>query len=161
MKEIVNQQTVIDLKKSRNAMIGSIILSLVITIGGCIPLFLLATREYKYWFAFILAVICTLEASFILYLSVVCIAPLNSYLKLCVASFDKTKFSTKGRVVEVNQKITHYKGIAVREIKVVDLDEENKQYIFYLEQNKEFIFEKDGNYMFVTFQSVITSYEVL
>ena len=63
--------------------------------------------------------------------------------------------------MEVNQKITHYKGIAVREIKVVDLDEENKQYIFYLEQNKEYIFEKDGSYMFVTFQSVITSYEVL
>lgn len=161
MKEIINQQSIIDLKRSRNNIIGSIIISLVVAIGGCVPLFLLANRETKYIFAILLAIICTVEATFILYMSVVCLAPLNSYLKICNSSFNGSKFSTKAKVVEVANKITHYRGVAVREIKVIDLEENNKEYIFYLEQNQGLEIIPEKEYVFMTYQSVITSYENL
>ena len=80
-------------------------------------------------------------------------------MKVCRASFNGTKFSTKGHVSEVANKVTHYKGVAVREIKVVDLDEENKTYTFYVEQNKGHGIAPDQDYVFVTYQSVITSYD--
>ena len=161
MKEIINEQSIVDLKKRRINIIWSIVLSLVIAIGGCVPLFLLATRDTRYIFAFFLAVICTVEASFILYMVVVSLAPLNSYIKLSLLSFNATKFSTKGHVVEVSEKVTHYRGIAVREIKVIDLEEENKQYVFYVEQNESRGIVKDKDFLFITYQSVITSYEDL
>ena len=161
MKEIINEQSIVDLKKSRINIIGSIIISLVVAIGGSVPLFLLASRETKYLFAMLLAFICTVEATFILYMVVVSLVPLNNYLKVCNASFSGTKFSTKGHVIDVNPKVTHYRGVAVREIKVLDLDEENKQYTFYVEQNKGHGIAPNQDYVFVTYQSVITGYENL
>ncbi len=160
MKEVINQQTIIDLKRSRNNIIGSIIISLVVAIGGCVPLFLLASREYKHIFAILLALICTVEASFILYMVVVCLIPANNYMKLCRLSFTSTKYSTKGKIISVNQKVTHYRGVAVREIKVLDLDE-NKELIFYVEQYVSHSFLLNEEYIFVTYQSVITSYEII
>ena len=161
MKEIINEQSIVELKKRRINIIGSMIISLVVAIGGSVPLFLLASRETKYLFAMLLAFIWTVEASFILYMIVVSLIPLNNYMKVCRASFNGAKFSTKGHVVEVNEKVTHYRGIAVREIKVIDLEEENKQYVFYVEQNESRGIVKDKDFLFVTYQSVITSYEDL
>ena len=161
MKEIINEQSIIDLKRSRINIFGSIVISLVVAIGGCVPLFLLASRETKYLFAMLLAIICTVEASFILYMVAVSLVPLNNYLKLCNASFTGTKFSTKGRIIDISPKVTHYQGITVREIKVLDLDEENKQYIFYVEQNKGHALAENHEYVFVTYKSVITGYDNL
>ena len=161
MKEIINEQSIVELKKRRINIIGSMIISLVVAIGGSVPLFLLASRETKYLFAMLLAFIWTVEASFILYMIVVSLIPLNNYMKVCRASFNGAKFSTKGHVSEVANKVTHYKGVAVREIKVVDLDEENKTYTFYVEQNKGHGIAPDQDYVFVTYQSVITSYDSL
>ncbi|MBO4856415.1 MAG: hypothetical protein J5511_03490, partial [Bacilli bacterium] len=90
MKEIINEQSIVDLKKSRINIIGSIIISLVVAIGGCVPLFLLASRETRYLFAMLLAFICTVEATFILYTVVVSLVPLNNYIKLSTASFGAT-----------------------------------------------------------------------
>ncbi|MBO4856273.1 MAG: hypothetical protein J5511_02750, partial [Bacilli bacterium] len=117
--------------------------------------------ETRYLFAMLLAFICTVEATFILYTVVVSLVPLNNYIKLSTASFGATKFSTKAHVVDVACKVTHYKGVAVREIKVIDLDEENKQYVFYVEQNKGHGIAPNMDYVFVTYQSVIVSYENL
>ena len=66
---------------------------------------------------------------------------------------------TKGKIVSISDRVTHFKGVAVREVRVLDLEEENKEYIFYIEQNslEEFAIEK--TYSFVTYQSLITSYE--
>lgn len=161
MKEIINEQSIVDLKKRRINIIWSIIISLVIAIGGCVPLFLLANRDTKYLFAILLTIICTVEASFILYMVVVSLVPLNNYIKLSALSSGATKFSTKAHVVSVAEKVTHYRGVAVREVKVIDLEEENKQYTFYVEQNESHGIVKDKDFLFVTYQSVITSYEDL
>ena len=161
MKEIINEQSIVDLKKRRINIIGSIIISLVIAIGGCVPLFLLATRDFRYLFAILLTAICSVEASFILYTVVVSLVPLNNYLKICNLSFNATKFSTKAHVVEVAEKVTHYRGVAVREVKVLDLEEENKEYIFYVEQDASRGIVKNKDFLFITYQSVITSYEDL
>ena len=160
MKEVINQQSIIDLKRSRNNIIGSIIISLVVAIGGCVPLFLLATREYRYVFITLLTVICTVEATMILYMVVVSLVPANNYIKLSMASFSATKYSTKAKIISVNQKVTHYRGIAVREVKVLDLDE-NKEFLFYVEQNVSHSFLPNEDYIFITYQSVITGYEVI
>ena len=120
MKEIINEQSIVDLKKRRINIIWSIIISLVIAIGGCVPLFLLANRDTKYLFAILLTIICTVEASFILYMVVVSLVPLNNYIKISTLSFSATKFSTEAHVVSVAEKVTHYRGVAVREVKVID-----------------------------------------
>ena len=161
MKEIISEQSIVDLKKRRINIIGSIIISLVIAIGGCVPLFLLANRDTKYLFTILLTIICTVEASFILYMVVVSLVPLNNYIKMCSLSLTSAKYSTKGHVVEIADKVTHYRGVAVKEIKVIDLEEENKQYTFYVEQNESRGIVKDKDFLFVTYQSVITSYEDL
>ena len=160
MKEIINEQSIVDLKKRRINIIGSIIISLVIAIGGCVPLFLLATRDYRYLFA-ILTAICAVEATFVLYTIVVSLVPLNNYIKVSTLSLTSAKYSTKGHVIEVADKVTHYRGVAVREIKVIDLEEENKQYTFYVEQDESRGIVKDKDFVFITYQSVITSYETL
>ena len=159
MKELINSQTVNDLKKSRRNIILCIIISLAIAIAIIVPLFFLATRELKYLFVVILTIVSTLEASFVLYVIVVSLVPLNNYLKQCELSLAGSKFVTKGKVVEIAEKITHFKGIAVREIKVMYLEEENKEYKFYVEQTSSDSFIKDKTYSFVTYQSLITSYE--
>lgn len=159
MKELINSQTINDLKKSRRNIILCIIISLALAIAIIVPLFFLATRELKYLFVVILTIVSTLEASFVLYVTVVSLVPLNNYLKQCELSLVGSKFMTKGKVVEIAEKITHFKGIAVREIKVMDLEEENKEYKFYVEQTSYDSFIKDKTYSFVAYQSLITSYE--
>ena len=159
MKELINSQTINDLKKSRRNIILCIIISLALAIAIIVPLFFLATRELKYLFVVILTIVSTLEASFVLYVTVVYLVPLNNYIKQCELSLVGSKFMTKGKVVEIAEKITHFKGIAVREIKVMDLEEENKEYKFYVEQTSYDSFIKDKTYSFVAYQSLITSYE--
>ena len=159
MKEIVNQQSISQLKKSRRNIIIFIVISLLATIGLIVGLFFLATRELKYLFIILFTIIASLEASFVLYLSVVSLFPLHNLIKLYELSLSGNKFMTKGKIVSINDKVTHFKGVAVREVRVLDLEEEIKEYIFYIEQNssEEFVLEK--TYSFITYQSLITSYE--
>lgn len=159
MKEIVNQESISTLKKSRKNIIIFIVISLLATIGLIVGLFFLATRELKYLFIIIFTIIASLEASFILYICVVSLFPLHNLIKLYELSLSGNKFMTKGKIVSINDKVTHFKGVAVREVRVLDLEEENKEYIFYIEQNssEEFVLEK--TYSFITYQSLITSYE--
>lgn len=159
MKEIVNQESIFQLKKSRKSIIIFIVVSLLVTIGLIVGLFFLATRELKYLFIIILTIIASLEASFILYTFVVSIVPLNSLIKLYELSLSGNKFATKGKVISVANKVTHYKGAAIREIKVLDLEENGKEYIFYIEQNSSIQFEVEKTYSFITYQSLIISYE--
>ena len=159
MKEIVNQESISTLKKSRRNIIIFLVVSLLATIGLIVGLFFLATRELKYLFIIIFTIIASLEASFILYICVVSLFPLHNLIKLYELSLSGNKFMTKGKIVSISDKVTHFKGVAVREVRVLDLEEENKEYIFYIEQNslEEFVVEK--TYSFVTYQSLITSYE--
>lgn len=159
MKEIVNQESISLLKKSRKTGIVYIIISLVITIGLIVGLFFLANRQLKYLFVVLMAIVCTIEASFILYLFVVSFVPLNNLIKLYSLSLGGNKFLTKGKVVSISDKIAHFKGVAVIEIKVIDLEEENKEYLFYIEQSVKDVFKVEKVYSFVTYQSLITSYE--
>ena len=159
MKEIVNQESISTLKKSRSNIIIFLVISLLATIGLIVGLFFLATRELKYLFIIIFTIIASLEASFILYICVVSLFPLHNLIKLYELSLSGDKFMTKGKITSINDKVTHFKGVAVKEVRVLDLEEENKEYIFYIEQNslEEFAIEK--TYSFVTYQSLITSYE--
>jgi hypothetical protein len=159
MKEIVNQESISTLKKSRRNIIIFLVVSLLATIGLIVGLFFLATRELKYLFIIIFTIIASLEASFILYICVVSLFPLHNLIKLYELSLSGNKFMTKGKITFINDKVTHFKGVAVKEVRVLDLEEENKEYIFYIEQNslEEFVVEK--TYSFVTYQSLITSYE--
>lgn len=159
MKEIVNTQTIDELKKSRKYIYGSMIIAIALASALSVPLFIFATRDLRYVFIAALAIIWTLAASLILYLGAVCLSPLNSYLKLSNASLTGNKFSTKGKIISISHKITHVQGIAVKEIKVVDLEEENKEYIFYVEQHHSGAFILDKSYTFTTYQSVIIAYE--
>ncbi len=159
MKEIVNQESISTLKKSRRNIIIFLVISLLATIGLIVGLFFLATRELKYLFIIIFTIIASLEASFILYICVVSLFPLHNLIKLYELSLSGNKFMTKGKITSISDKVTHFKGVAVKEVRVLDLEEENKEYIFYIEQNslEEFVVEK--TYSFVTYQSLITSYE--
>ena len=161
MKELVNQNSINELKKSRTLIIVSIIVSIVIAIGLMVPLFLFVTRTNRVLFTILLTAIASFEASFIVYICAVSLSPLNHYLKLSNLSLSGNKYQTKGEVVSINEKVTHYKGVAVYEIKVKDLEEENKEYIFYVEQNLAKEFSKEKTYSFITYQSLITAYEVL
>ena len=161
MKELINEQTILSLKKSRRFSILCIILAAGISFLFMVPLFIFATRELRFLFIILLSIIGTSGASTVLLIFVVSIMPLNNYIKLSNLSLSGNKFSTKGLIESINEKVTHYKGVAVREIRVKDLEEENKIYIFYVEQNliDEFSFEKE--YKFVTYQSVVMAYEVI
>ena len=158
MKELINQQNIDNLKKRRIRTYIYMFVSLLIALAIIIPLIFLARRETRYWFVALLTIVAALEASFILYLCVVSLVPLNNYLKQCQLSLTENKYETKGEVISIADKVTHYKGIAVKVIKVKDLEEENKEYSFYIEQNQEgFLLGK--KYTFITYQSIIVSYE--
>ena len=159
MKEIINQTSIDLLKKRKRPILICIIISIVITIALIVPLFFLASREYKFLFIILLTTISTMEASFVLYICAVSLVPLNKYIKLSTLSLSGGKYLTKGQVTSINEKVTHYRGVAAFEIKVKDLEEENKEYIFYVEQNHIEGFEVDKTYMFITYQSLITGYE--
>ena len=159
MKELINSSSISDLKKSRRSILICIIISLVIAIALIVPLFLFATRELRYLFIILLTIVASIEASFILYMCVVSLAPLNNYLKVSNLSLKGGKFQTKGKVVEISEKVAHFKGVAVKEMKVIDLEEENQEYIFYVEQHHSDEFVLDKTYTFITYQSLITGYE--
>ena len=160
MKELVNQNSIDELKKSRLISVICIVISLVIAGGLMVPLFLFVNRNNKLLIDFLLALLCTLEATFILYTFVVSIIPVNHYINLSILSVNGNKYLTKGKVVDINSKVTHYKGVAVKEIKIIDLEvEEEKEYIFYVEQHLVDNFKVEEAYSFVTYQSLIISYE--
>ena len=115
----------------------------------------------KILFNILLAVLWTVTASIVLYFIVVSLVPINNLIKISNASLSGNKFSTKARVISINSKVTHYRGIAVSEMKVLDLEENNKEYIFYVEENSSSTFEVNKEYQFVTYQSVVVSYEDL
>lgn len=161
MKELINQQSITDLKKSRTYIIWGITIVLLLASAISVPLFLFASRDNKILFNILLAVLWTVTASIVLYFIVVSLVPINNLIKISNASLSGNKFSTKGRVKSINSKVTHYRGIAVSEMKVLDLEENNKEYIFYVEESSSSIFEVNKEYQFVTYQSVVVSYEDL
>ena len=57
MKEIVNQESISTLKKSRRNIIIFLVVSLLATIGLIVGLFFLATRELKYLFIIIFTIL--------------------------------------------------------------------------------------------------------
>ena len=161
MKELINQQSIDSLKKSRRISILCIIITVVATIVLMVPLFIFATSSLRYLFIIALSIFGTIGASIVLYIFVVSIMPLNSYIKVSTASLTGNRFSTKGKVVKIADKVSHYKSVAVYELRVNDLEEENKSYIFFVEQNSLNEIKVDGEYNFITFQSVVVSYEDL
>ena len=161
MKELINQQTITDLKKSRTYIIWGITIVLLLASAISVPLFLFASRDNKILFNILLAVLWTVSASIVLYFIVVSLVPINNLIKISNASLSGNKFVTKARVISINSKITHYRGIAVSEMKVLDLEENNKEYIFYVEESGSSTFEVNKEYQFVTYQSVVVSYEDL
>ena len=161
MKELINQQSITDLKKSRTYIIWGITIVLLLASAISVPLFLFASRDNKILFNILLAVLWTVTASIVLYFIVVSLVPINNLIKISHASLNGNKFSTKAKVISINSKVTHYRGIAVSEMKVLDLEENNKEYIFYVEENSSSTFEVNKEYQFVTYQSVVVSYEDL
>ena len=161
MKELINQQTITDLKKSRTYIIWGITIVLLLVSAISVPLFLFASRDNKILFNILLAVLWTVAASIVLYFIVVSLVPINNLIKISHASLNGNKFSTKAKVISINSKVTHYRGIAVSEMKVLDLEENNKEYIFYVEESSSSTFEVNKEYQFVTYQSVVVSYEDL
>ena len=161
MKELINQQTITDLKKSRTYIIWGITIVLLLVSAISVPLFLFASRDNKILFNILLAVLWTVTASIVLYFIVVSLVPINNLIKISHASLNGNKFSTKAKVISINSKVTHYRGIAVSEMKVLDLEENNKEYIFYVEESSSSTFEVNKEYQFVTYQSVVVSYEDL
>lgn len=159
MKEIINQTSIDLLKKRKRPILICIIISIVVTIALIVPLFFLASREYKFLFIILLTTISTIEASFVLYICAVSLVPLNKYIKLSTLSLNGGKYLTKGQVTSINEKLTHYRGVAVFEIKVKDLEEENKEYIFYVEQTHVSEFANNKTYSFFTYQSLIVGYD--
>lgn len=158
MKELINQETTKTLKKSRKYTYISIIISLVVFAALVVPLFFLVNRNTKYIFNVILTVLSTAEGTFVVFMLAVSLFPLNHYIKICDLSVNGNKFSTMGRVKEISNKITHYRGVAVKEITVIDI-EEHKEYIFYVEQNINDDFSVNCVYKFLTYQSFILAYE--
>ena len=158
MKELINQESIVSLKKSRKYIFISIIISLVVFAAIVVPLFFLVNRNTKYIFNVILTVLSTAEASFVLYMLAVCLFPLNHYIKIGSLAMNGNKFASNGRVKDLPNKIVHYRGVAVKEITVIDI-EEGKEYIFYVEQNCKEEFVTERVYKFVTYQSFIISYD--
>lgn len=159
MKEIINEQLITQLKKSRRISILSIILVVALTILFIVPLFIFANRTLQYLFLILITIIATLGASVTLVIIVISIIPLNNFLKMCRLSINGNKYSTKGKIELIAEKITHYRGVPVRELKIIDLEENNKSYTFYVEQNLVGNLMKDNVYTFTTYQSFITAYE--
>ena len=159
MHQIIDQNLINKLKKSKKQILICIISSIVLTIGLMVPLFLFASRDYKSLFTILLTIIATAGASMVLYLFAISLMPLNHFLKVCNESLTSNKFLTKAQVILIDGKVTHYKGVAVREIKVKDQEEENKEYVFYVEQSFIDTFEIGKTYSLKTYQSFITEYD--
>ena len=159
MHQIIDQNLINKLKKSKKQILICIISSIVITIGLMVPLFLFVTRDYKSLFTILLTIVATIGASMVLYLLATSLMPLNHFLKVCNESLTSNKFLTKGKIISVYDKVTHYKGVAVIEIKVKDLEEENKEYVFYVEQSFNNLFIEGKTYSLKTYQSFISEYD--
>ncbi len=161
MKELINQQTINALKKSKIFIILEIIVSLVITAGIIILLLFLTNRKIRFVMALALAVVCAIETSFIMYIFLTSLIPLQSYQKVCKSALINNKYETTAMIIGLGDKTKHVKGIAVKEIKVRDLDE-NKEYALYIEDNNDISDIKMGNrYRFMTYQSIVVKYENL
>ena len=124
-----------------------------------VPLFIFANRDYMSLFTILLTLISTLGASFVLFLFVASLMPLNQFIKLSIESLGSNKFLTKAQIIRINDKITHNRGVAVIEIKVMDLEENNKEYVFCVEQSFVDKFETGKTYSLLTYQSFICSYD--
>ena len=159
MKELVNQESIKTLKKSRKYIFICIIISVVVFAGIMASLFFLVNRNNRFLFNVIFAIITTVEATAILYMLAVCLFPLNHYIKICSLSLYGNKYATIGKVQRIpSEKVSHYRGVAVREVLVLDI-EENKEYKFFVEQNCKEEFEEGKVYKFITYQSVIVAYD--
>lgn len=161
MKELINQQTIASLKKSKIIIILEIIISLLITAGVIILLLYFTNRKIRFVMALLLAIISTLEASFVLYTLISALIPTLKYEKVCKSSLEYTKYETNAVIISIAEKVKHVRGISVKEIKVKDI-EEDKEYAFYIENNNDISDIVVGNkYRFVTYQSILVKYENL
>ena len=161
MQELINQETISALSKSKKIIILRIIISALIAVGIIILLLFLTNRKIRFVMAVVLAIVLTIEASFILYTLITSLIPLNNYQKLCKSSLNGNKYESNVEVVSISENDRHVKGISVREIKVKDL-EEDKEYAFYIESNNDISSIAIGNkYRFITYQSIVVKYESL
>ena len=159
MKELINQETIQSLKKSKTIILLEIIISLLVTSGIIVLLLFLTNRKIRFVMAILLAVTLTIESSFILYTLATSLIPLLKYEKLCKSSLNNAKYETKAVVLAVSNKDKHVRGISLKEIKVKDLDE-NKEYAFYIESNNDISDIAVGaSFYFVTYQSIVVRYE--
>ena len=161
MKELINQESINALNKSKIFIILEIIVSLVITAGIIILLLFLTNRKIRFVMALLLALVSSIEMSFILYTLLTSLIPLQSYQKVCKNALNSNKYETNALILSVNYKTKHVKGVAVKEIKVRDVDE-NKEYAFYIEDNNDIANIQIGSkYLITTYQSFVVSYENL
>lgn len=161
MQELINQETISALSKSKKIIILRIIISALIAVGIIILLLFLTNRKIRFVMAVVLAIVLTIEASFILYTLITSLIPLNNYQKLCESSLNGNKYESNVEVVSISENDRHVKGISVKEIKVKDL-EEDKEYAFYIESNNDISSIAIGNkYRFITYQSIVVKYESL
>ena len=161
MKELINQDSINALKKSKIIIILELIISLVVAAGVIVLFLLLTNRQNRFLMALALAVVCALETSFILYTFLISLIPLLNYQKLCKTALDGNKYQTKALITGIEDKVKHVRGIAVKEIRVKDLEEE-KEYAFYIEDNNDISLIKVGEkYIFTTYQSIVVKYENL
>ena len=161
MQELINQETISALSKSKKIIILRIIISALIAVGIIILLLFLTNRKIRFVMAVVLAIVLTIEASFILYTLITSLIPLNNYQKLCKSSLNGNKYESNVEVISISELDRHVKGISVKEIKVKDL-EEDKEYAFYIESNNDISSIAIGNkYRFITYQSIVVKYESL
>ena len=161
MQELINQEAISALSKSKKIIILRIIISALIAVGIIILLLFLTNRKIRFVMAVVLAIVLTIEASFILYTLITSLIPLNNYQKLCKSSLNGNKYESNVEVISISESDRHVKGISVKEIKVKDL-EEDKEYAFYIESNNDSSSISIGNkYRFITYQSIVVKYESL
>lgn len=161
MKELINQETIAALKKSKLFIVLEIIISLVLTAGIIILLLFFTNRENRFLMALALATVCAIESGLIIYTLTTSLFPLLNYQKLCKNALEGNKYETNALVIEIVTKVRHVKGVAVRQIKVRDLNED-KDYSFFIEDNNDISEIKLGDkYRFITYQSVVVKYENL
>ena len=161
MKELINQDSINALKKSKKILILEIIISFVVATGIIILLLFLTNRKIRFVMAILLAITCTIEASFLLYTFLTSLIPLLNYQKLCKSSLNGNRYETSAEVISIEEKSKHVRGISVKAIKVKDLDED-KEYAFYVEANNDISeIEVGDKYRFITYQSIVVKYENL
>ena len=139
MKELINQETIAALKKSKLFIVLEIIISLVLTAGIIILLLFFTNRENRFLMALALATVCAIESGLIIYTLTTSLFPLLNYQKLCKNALEGNKYETNALVIEIVTKVRHVKGVAVRQIKVRDLNED-KDYSFFIEDNNDISF---------------------